>query len=148
MMKRGISNRRLVSPRWRAGPSPLGPRGGEVTIAGCMFAWPVSPDGFYPVWGEEPTMVGELGPADRLCGCGTHFLGPYSYLRCGPAPPRLRGAVSQSLGPAPPLLWGRLEPPCSSCTCLRPPPPRRSQGQRDVFYLRNNCCRYGSKSQR
>lgn len=37
MAESQTSNRRLVSPpppRWRAGPSALGPRGGEVTIAG------------------------------------------------------------------------------------------------------------------
>lgn len=58
--------------------------------------------------GEEPIVVGELGPGDVLHGCGTHFLGPYLYLRCGPAQRRLVGTMSQWLGPT-----ASPGPPCT-----------------------------------
>jgi len=65
-----------------------------------------------------------------------HLLIPEMRLNPTQVEGRIAG-VSQALGPAPPLLWGRLEPHCFSCPCVHPPTHTVLRAK-DVLYLRNN----------
>lgn len=76
------------------------------------------------------TSLQALGIHDPFWG---HLLIPEMRLSPTQVEWRIAG-VSQALGPAPPLLWGRLEPHCFSCPCVHPLPLTLFSGTR-MFYI-------------